>query len=271
MSGVIFLSPHLDDVVLSCSALLRILRRKGISIRVVNVFDQSSLEFKEHYTKRHLEDRKALEFLGVESTSLGFLDAPFRKIFLLRKKRLLFGSAQEDSETLECLIQKLNGVFEKYQPNVVIAPMGVGWHLDHLLVHEAAMRSFPNERLRFYEDSPYSYVPYQSLLRLGNWDRENILSCCQNLVRSPYIRSFIPDWTEQDFQIYFEMQADLEKKISGRLRATLSYHIDSSRSELAAQAISHYNSQIDSLFDPELDFQSQLQGQYERYYKFTKF
>src|SRR6185437_11718990 len=46
----------------------------------------------------------------------------------------------------------------------VIAPLGLGGHVDHLVVHNAAIRSLSPGRLAFYEDLPYAtWTPEPSL------------------------------------------------------------------------------------------------------------
>jgi LmbE family N-acetylglucosaminyl deacetylase len=59
-------------------------------------------------------------------------------------------------------------------PAAVVAPLGVGGHIDHRIVHEAA-RSLAYHlgrgvTLFFYEDQPYSLVPFSLTRRLDSLD-----------------------------------------------------------------------------------------------------
>lgn len=51
------------------------------------------------------------------------------------------------------------------EDQAVLAPLGVGRHVDHRVVFEAARRVFPDAR--FYEDRPYAYEAGATAQRLA--------------------------------------------------------------------------------------------------------
>jgi LmbE family N-acetylglucosaminyl deacetylase len=90
-----FVSPHLDDVVLSCGALLSALARHS-RVTVVNVFTEGGPPpytraarsllrrcgascAEQLFAERRKEDAHVMASLGVQAVNLGFPDAPFRR------------------------------------------------------------------------------------------------------------------------------------------------------------------------------------------------
>jgi hypothetical protein len=51
----------------------------------------------------------------------------------------------------------------------VVAPLGVGGHVDHQVAH-AACRALTGADVRYYEDTPYVLTPYQLPRRLARLD-----------------------------------------------------------------------------------------------------
>jgi LmbE family N-acetylglucosaminyl deacetylase len=149
----VVLSPHFDDAVLDCFALLS----AAAPVRVVNVFAApprqrcltdwdhtcgatDSVEWTE---RRRAEDGEALALLGRASADLPFRQASVRELenerppslrALERAVALAVGSAGE-----------------------VHAPAGIGGHADHELVRDLALRlarrGFP---VRLHADLPYA-------------------------------------------------------------------------------------------------------------------
>ena len=91
----LFLSPHLDDAVLSCGGQIALLTGQGNSVHVVTVFagdpPKSGLsDFaiflhrewggdRDPFVRRRTEDEQALRLLGASFTHLAHLDAIYRK------------------------------------------------------------------------------------------------------------------------------------------------------------------------------------------------
>jgi LmbE family N-acetylglucosaminyl deacetylase len=182
------LAPHLDDAALSCGSLL-IYAAKLTSVTVVTFFTEAGCppytfsarrylhqlgaqNPQRLYQQRQLEDRAALEPLGISCVHVGLTDALFRRkpyrkpsfastlipefahLYPVYRKHVISGRiADDDAGTLEDatqILQRMGG----FNLGVVLAPLGVGGHVDHVLVRTAAEQS--GNRVVYYSDFPYN-------------------------------------------------------------------------------------------------------------------
>lgn len=187
----LFLSPHLDDAVLSCGALMEA-QAKGREIIVATLFTEAlpaphtkaARSFMRQCTipdalglfeARQSEDKAVLEDMGVQSIHLGHVDALFR-----RRKPLKPGSGAWDrllpelshsyptyrfdialgriSRTDRGLIHQLRSDIAELmaltRAELLFCPVGVGKHVDHLITRKAG-EAHP-ENLVMYSDFPYN-------------------------------------------------------------------------------------------------------------------
>src|ERR1017187_4028537 len=186
---LVVLSPHLDDAVLSCGALMiYAARRTPVTaatlfteagpppctlsarryLRQVGARDAETL-----YRQRRSEDRAVLESMAVTWVHAGLTEAQYRHRNVAGSRRWWSGLLPElahiypvyrlhvvsgrvapaDAGTLRdaCeFIQRLACP----GPALVLAPLGVGGHVDHVLVRTAAERS--GARVVYYSDFPYN-------------------------------------------------------------------------------------------------------------------
>lgn len=140
--SVAILSPHLDDALLSAFSAL--------PARVVNVctalppagtltrWDRitGASDSRAHMQERLDEDRAALAAAGADAVALGFLDAQYRDEPL------------EPDALRASIAAALEGATE------VWAPAGVGDHVDHVQVRDAAIEL--GVPLRLYAELPYA-------------------------------------------------------------------------------------------------------------------
>ncbi len=183
----IFLSPHFDDIALSCGGMAARLAKAGARCIGLTVFAAPSREgdvlspFAEGMHRlwesaaeqrmaainevRREEEEGALRLLGLQPVWLKFQDAPYRRgssgRHLYTSDPELFGKvAPEEHKTLvpqiAAEIQRVAGVAGSRGRVRVFAPLGVGNHVDHQLVFHAARRLGPRYGVLFYEDYPYS-------------------------------------------------------------------------------------------------------------------
>lgn len=177
---VVYLSPHLDDAVLSCGGSIRRQTQAGRGVLVLTIFagspsrpNISPLAAQLHVrwgglanpmaAVRRREDDEAIGLLGAHCWHLEYLDAIYRHdgdSFLYERDEDLFGSLHRSD--LELATRVADSILETcsgQQPGVV-APLGVGNHVDHQLLREAVLTlqgRFPE--VVFYEDYPYVEVP----------------------------------------------------------------------------------------------------------------
>jgi len=188
----LFVSPHLDDAVLSCGALMEALAFEG-RVCVATVFTEggqmpwsvpslratarSGRSLADLFELRRNEDRAVLQAMSVEPFHLGFADGQFRALStlgqgqpsLLRKllaRVPLYPTfrwdlargrvAPPDRALVEFIRAELLQLVDRLSPSpsLVFAPLGVGSHVDHLLARDAAARlGLPTI---YYSDFPYS-------------------------------------------------------------------------------------------------------------------
>lgn len=168
----VIVSPHLDDAVFSCGGLLSTWTARGERPLVLNVFSQTSLVASETEV-RLAEERAAAAMLGYESRVLGAVDAFVRDPAYSSMTGLFDTAPSVYIPEVDHVIARLRAALDTVEYGLVLAPLGIGWHVDHLLAHLAACAVVPKERLSFYEDMPYVFVPQLLAYRLHELERSH--------------------------------------------------------------------------------------------------
>jgi LmbE family N-acetylglucosaminyl deacetylase len=171
-----FLSPHLDDIALSCSGFVHQLVKRGEPVTVVSVCTGNTpkgvtlSEAARHvhwewqlgednpYAARREEDRAACAALGAVPLHLGLHDAVYRHApdGAPLYTRNFIGGAVQDADwrgfyfTLAARLREVVPAAAR-----VYCPLAIGGHVDHVLVRSAAELALPG-RLTYYEDYPYA-------------------------------------------------------------------------------------------------------------------
>ena len=151
----LFVSPHFDDVALSCAAGLLERVREGQRVVVATVFGGGN-------AARQYEDAAALTAAGAEHRNLDFSDAPERRGLPLSFRALMLDAEVLDDETRQ-VADALALAIAELRPRQVWWPLGVGGHVDHRTVFAASR--LLNAPGRYYEDRPYAFVPALRELR----------------------------------------------------------------------------------------------------------
>jgi glycosyltransferase involved in cell wall biosynthesis/LmbE family N-acetylglucosaminyl deacetylase len=173
----IFISPHFDDVVLSCGGTLVQLSRQRTKLLLVTVFtaDQtdsvplSPLARQMHdkwgsalkpFEVRKREDKATADYLKAEYCWLEFPEVIYRYPALWEDEILYPSFNPRSDASYEPVSAALLGLLNEHPYAVVFAPLGLGYHRDHILVHEAVKDAARAARtscsLLFYEDFPYA-------------------------------------------------------------------------------------------------------------------
>ncbi len=197
---LVVLSPHLDDAVLSCGALM-MYAVSSTTVTVATIFTEAgrvphtlsarrylhqvgAANARSLYQQRRAEDEEALASVGARYVHAGLTEALFRRrtvragrsllarwlpeadhVYPVYRKHITAGRiAAADAGTLHdvCgIIRQLTGS----GPSLVLAPLGVGGHVDHVLVRDAAERS--DAPVVYYSDFPYNrqHGPDDTFLR----------------------------------------------------------------------------------------------------------
>jgi len=187
----LYLSPHLDDVVLSCGGLIRKQSLAGERVLVVTLFagippyEGLSLFARLLHLSwgnpsdpvglRCREDEVALHYLGADSLHLHFLDALYRRspYPLYPRNRTLFGTLHPKDRGLQGEVEAfLKRLLARFGNPPLYAPLAVGHHVDHQIARMVAdslwWRGYP---VTYYEDFPYAEKKEEALL-LALGDRE---------------------------------------------------------------------------------------------------
>ncbi|WP_337059687.1 PIG-L deacetylase family protein [Kineococcus sp. G2] len=183
----VFLSPHLDDAVLSCGNLLLALG-EGADVTVCTLFTEQSTPHTasaraylrqcgagsaaQLYARRRAEDAGVLARVRATRVHAGLDDALFRKrsgAAAARLARLLpelghvyptyrwHVAAGRVSRADRHVVRAVSEVVERLAapaPTVLVAPLGVGRHVDHVLVRDVAARVGGD--VLYYADLPYA-------------------------------------------------------------------------------------------------------------------
>lgn len=182
MAEWVFVSPHLDDVVLSCGGAVAKAARTG-SPRIVTVFagipegdvsdfarfqhERWQLPEAEAVQRRRLEDEVACAELGasVQVIWLDYLDAIYRDAGYASDEAL-FGAP------LKCdmrLAEKIHDELRKLGSSRFVIPLGVGNHVDHQVVREAGLMLLQRGAdVWGYAEVPYALDPAKVAMALSS-------------------------------------------------------------------------------------------------------
>jgi LmbE family N-acetylglucosaminyl deacetylase len=185
----VYLSPHLDDAVLSCGGLIhqqRDMRPLVITCfagvpdyRVLSPFaaeqHQRWGEPADPIGQRRGEDAAALAHLGAAYEHWDYLDCIYRRDpvsgeFLYASEDALWGAvASQEGGLIGELATRLSQALARGGVQLY-APLAVGRHVDHQLVLRVALRlrrrGWP---VQFYEDYPYAEDPQKLARARQRW------------------------------------------------------------------------------------------------------
>ncbi len=175
----IYLSPHLDDVVLSCGATIYQQTRAGARVLVVTFFAGSpqndaptafARELKARWGNaadpvgvRRQEDLAALRVLGAEGLHLPFLDCVYRldprsgEAYYPTVQHIFADVHPGESGFAQALWAAFTAQVPEARRATLYVPLTAGHHVDHILVQRAALVGLcEGWRTLFYEDYPYA-------------------------------------------------------------------------------------------------------------------
>lgn len=183
----IYLSPHLDDVVLSCGGRIALQARAGKRVLVVTVFagrpegalSPFALALHQRWrlprdapAVRRAEDRAALARIGAAATHWDLPEAIYRRApdgtpLYADETSLWGGLHPADGPLVETLACRIADLPDKVP---LCVPLGAGNHADHQLVRRAAEAA--GRPLFYYEECPYAEDPQAVEVALtgGEWE-----------------------------------------------------------------------------------------------------
>lgn len=188
-------SPHLDDAAFSAGGTLALRAAAGWAVTVVTCFtgnvarpegfalacqlDKGLSADVDYMALRRAEDLAACAALGARAVHLPFLEAPHRGY---GSAAALFGARRADDDASERLRPVLAAVVREERPDLVLAPLCLGNHVDHHVVRGALAGTGP---LLLWEDWPYADRPDVArpaeaalAVPLTAWARERRRAAC---------------------------------------------------------------------------------------------
>ncbi len=209
----IYLSPHYDDASLSCGGAIHQQSEAGQAVLVVTICAAPPepgaplSPYAENMHRawgnpadvvatRQAEDRASLVVLGADYLRLNFNDCiyrghPDREQWFYNNDAELFGAIYpDDAPLIQRIAAALLELIPLEEETPIYAPLSVGHHVDHQLVHAAA------EELRrqgwpiiFYED--YPYTDPDSRFAAAGWSQYTLaptLATLQAVNLQPHLR-----------------------------------------------------------------------------------
>lgn len=176
----VYLSPHYDDAALSCGGAIHQQTQAGQPVLVVTICaapppaDEvlSAFAQAQHagwgnpeavVATRQVEDRAAMAILGADYLRLDFTDCIYRGRpdqgeWFYNNDDELFGQVHpNDLPLVGKIVEAIVELVPAGQDTVLYAPLGVGHHVDHQLIHAAAWQlQRQGWQIAFYEDYPYA-------------------------------------------------------------------------------------------------------------------
>lgn len=165
---VLFLSPHLDDAILSAGGLIAHLAPRT-SVTVITVFTEGSSppyspfaqqclqnagyeEVHQYFQDRRTEDAQVCKKFGADHVHLGFIDAPWRRKDIESVRSIQINP--KDISLIPRISEKIGRIIKDHSSSVVFGPLAIGRHVDHLITREALVSAVPNPI--FWSDFPYN-------------------------------------------------------------------------------------------------------------------
>ena len=172
----VYIAPHLDDAVLSCGGQIARHTADGARVLAVTICAASPTAgepltpYAEHLHRtyglgadpaagRREEDRQALALLGCDGLHLDQLDAPYR-LPAYGARAAVFGQPVPDDPLGPATLRILDRLRAQQPAARLYLPLGVGSHVDHLVVCAAGLTLHDQgANIVWYEDAPYAIEP----------------------------------------------------------------------------------------------------------------
>lgn len=181
----VFLSPHFDDVVLSCGGTVARLARRGVPAYILTIFGGEPSEPLSDFarwqhrsrgvddttvvTQRRGEEVCAAQLLGAEAIWFDVPDAIYRGTRYSSDEELFGNPHPDDLDLIHDFVRALQALLAPLPtPLLLCAPLGVGNHVDHQLTRLVALQLADSEEypltspgsnwgeLWAYEELPYA-------------------------------------------------------------------------------------------------------------------
>jgi len=196
----IYISPHLDDAILSAGGLIYEQTKAGTPVKIwtimcgfpqgteLSIFAQTmhylwgTSSAQETVRVRRAEDAKAAEIVGAKTVHFDFLDCLYRRG---RDGEWLYSDVfvpphEHDADIPSQIAETVN--HRVMQDDVLVCPLALGSHVDHILVRQAM--EMLHHPLLYYADIPYLIKYPESLSPNTAGMKENVYLVTETGLRS---------------------------------------------------------------------------------------
>lgn len=175
---VLVIEPHPDDFALSAMGYVQ----ENMNVTVLNVFSKMKIDsftWNEHISisEEEYEDLRMLESKIAIQNILGY---DFKSL----KKESTRITTRTKQEIQMDIIEAVKEILAKKKFDIIMIPMGVGEHPDHLCVYEAMINEYANLykglTMVLYPEYPYARCKKSYIERLKKVNKEFVLK--ENIV-----------------------------------------------------------------------------------------
>ena len=163
---ILAIEPHPDDFALSAAGFVLEKIAEGFSCTVLNIFSRTALKNfpwknKIKISETELEEQRLLESkLAVED----YLGQRFSSLKMplasLRGNSNIFSDKHSENDLVKELASILTLEIKRSKPKIILCPLGVQGHIDHLVVFDAVIEAYKRTggsfELILYQEYPYS-------------------------------------------------------------------------------------------------------------------
>lgn len=154
---IYILSPHIDDAAFGLTLTISGFINRQFPVSVINCFTKTkwtgvfvSRDIEVVSAVRKQEDMEFNKLLSsaIQITNLELLDAPLRNNYI---HQFYPFNATELS-----LIEEIKNYLLANVDGILLCPLAIGHHIDHVLCREAVIQLYHQIKILFYEDLPYA-------------------------------------------------------------------------------------------------------------------
>lgn len=190
----VYLSPHLDDAVLSCGGAIARHTSQGARVLVVTLCTATppaagpfsdfaaamhgrwNLSPEQVVSARLHEDLLALERIGSDSYWANMPDAIYRMPDSYTSNATLLGLPVASDPQRQRLMSLFDELHARLPRATFYVPLAIGGHVDHRLVYEATLAGGWGHSSAYYEDIPYVLARQALERRMQELQREFVPS-----------------------------------------------------------------------------------------------
>jgi LmbE family N-acetylglucosaminyl deacetylase len=188
----IYISPHADDVALSCGGQILANPSRHTDSMVVTVFTSQGnpasqgatggrARFRDSvHTDREIEDEAAWNSVDVPLHQMRLPEALLRGSFPFSPSR-----NARDRDVMAELQDALSSYMRSFPEARFYFPAGIGRHLDHMLCRDVAVNMLARKvsaKIAFYEDAPYWWLRF---LRSAHYRELGLVAAVSNTAKDP--------------------------------------------------------------------------------------